>query len=88
MNPDALADAIVDALRPLHERVKTLETRLAAVERKPHVKFCGVHAVAHAYDPGDAVTHSGGLWICKEPTTGTPGDGFAGWQLAVKRGTR
>lgn len=71
----------------LEQRVQALETRLAAFEGKPHVKFCGVWRTGVTYEPGDAATHGGGLWICKAATTGEPSKDFVGWQLAVKRGS-
>lgn len=43
MNPEALAEAIVEHVeRPLIVRIRALEARVATIERKPHVKFCGV----------------------------------------------
>jgi hypothetical protein len=75
------------ALASRDERIAALETRLNAMERKPFVKFCGVWKSDRPFDPGDAVVHSGGLWICKAATTGEPSKDFVGWQLAVKRGS-
>lgn len=71
----------------LHESrdlIVALESRITALERKPHVKFCGVHEAGRSYEPGDAVTHGGGLWICRVETTGKPNQDFVGWTLAVK----
>jgi hypothetical protein len=66
--------------------IVALEQRLAAVERKPHVKFTGVWKAGTSYTPGDAATYQGALWICKAPTPGEPSKDFHGWQLAVKSG--
>jgi hypothetical protein len=68
-------------------RLDALESRLEALESKPDVKFCGVYESGRSYAPGDACTHSGGLWICKAATTGQPNHDYAGWQLAVKSRT-
>ncbi|HXG54021.1 MAG TPA: hypothetical protein VNJ03_01460 [Vicinamibacterales bacterium] len=68
----------------LKDRLK-LERRIKELEGKPHVKFTGVWK-AGAYQPGDAATHHGGLWICRAATSGEPSQDFVGWQLAVKRG--
>jgi len=38
------------------------------------------------YEPGDAVTYAGSLWIARETTRTRPGDGVETWALAVKRG--
>ena len=80
----AVATAIKEAVTPVAGRIAELETRLAALEAKPHVKFCGVYESGRAYTPGDACTHGGGLWICKAATTGQPNQDYAGWALAVK----
>jgi hypothetical protein len=33
------------------------------------------------YEPGDAATHHGSLWICRASGATEPGVDFAGWQL-------
>jgi integrin beta 3 len=38
------------------------------------------------YEPGDAVTWRGSLWICKAETESKPNDVAEHWRLAVKRG--
>jgi len=90
MRPDAFADAIVSTIKRSLEqpqaRITALEQRLARLESKPHVKFCGVWTAGAQYAAGDAATHHGGLWIAKADTGGEPGKDFVGWQLAVKRG--
>jgi hypothetical protein len=55
-----------------------------AIEQKPSVKFRGVYEQGKAYEPGDACTHRGALWICRAATMGQPNQDYAGWQLAVK----
>jgi hypothetical protein len=70
----------------LKKRFETLEARVTTLEAKPHVKFCGVWKAGTTYEPGDAATHQGGLWICKVATPGEPSKDFHGWTLAVKRG--
>lgn len=87
---NAMAEAVVinmkRAIDPLKQRLEAAELRLATLESKPHVKFCGVWKSGQTYAPGDAATHHGGLWIAKTETAGEPSKDFAGWQLAVKRG--
>jgi len=64
------------------QRVQRLEGRMDAATG---LRYLGVHDDGEAYEPGDAVTHGGSLWIAKERTSAKPGiDGT--WQLAVKRG--
>ena len=77
---------IRELLAKVTQRVDLVEKSLAVIIAKPHVKFCGVWATGSEYHPGDAVTHQGGLWICKAATPGKPHEDFVGWQLAVKSG--
>ena len=89
---DALADAVAGAIKGAIDgprvtgRIEQLETRIAALEQKPHLKFCGVHELGRTYQPGNAVTRSGSLWVCQAETSGKPGDDYYGWTLGVKRG--
>jgi hypothetical protein len=89
---DALAEgvaimvkSVVDGPR-VHGRIEQLEARIAALEKRPAVKFCGVFEEGKTYCAGDACLHKSALWICREPTSGKPGEDFVGWQLALKRG--
>ena len=83
MNKDeALISAIVDFV---FERVFVpLEKRLDALEARPELRYLGTWVKGN-YEPGNAVTHDGSLWICVAPTKGRPGPS-AGWRLAVKKG--
>ena len=66
-------------------RFAALEARLAALEARPHVKFCGPWDSAKSYSAGDAVVFQGGLWVCRiAETTGRPNQAFHAWTLAVK----
>jgi hypothetical protein len=64
------------------------ETRIVALEAKPHIKYLGVWGAEKMYGPGDGVTHSGSLWICRvaHVSGAAPGEGSSSWQLAAKRG--
>lgn len=88
---EAIADAIVLTLKavlaPRDATVTALGQRIAALEKKPHVRFAGTWAAGKSYAPGDAVVKAGGLWIAKKATSGTPGVDFDDWQLAVKKGS-
>ena len=81
-----IVELVKRTVTPLKTELQALQQRLATLEAKPHVKFCGVYQSGQTYAPGDAVTHQGGLWVCKAETCGTPSQDFVGWQLAVKRG--
>lgn len=45
----------------------------------------GVYQAERGYEPGDAVTWAGSLWVAKAATTAKPDTG-PDWRLAVKRG--
>lgn len=89
---EAFADAVIDTIARTLDgprvggRFTALEQRLAALEQKPFVKFAGTWHADTCYDPGSAVVHHGGLWICTAATRGEPSKDFVSWQLAVKRG--
>jgi hypothetical protein len=82
----AIAGVLVD-VADAQARAVALEHRVAAFEAKPHVKFKGVWTPGTEYDVGDAVVHSGSLWIARAWTTGKPNEDHVAWQLAVKRGS-
>lgn len=70
----------------LADRVRrnALADRVAALEAKPMMKYCGVWEPGD-YAEGEVVTQGGSMWIAREPTNSRPGtdDSF---QLCVKRG--
>lgn len=54
--------------------------------RFPAVIDRGVFRAGETFQPGDAVTYGGHLWIAKATTMETPGDAVTSWRLAVRRG--
>jgi hypothetical protein len=87
----ALSGGVIPVLKELkgrHEaRMGAIEARLAALEEKPSVRYCGVWEAGKDYMNGDAVTKGGSLWICKlNHVSSEPGVDYVSWQLAVKRG--
>lgn len=76
------------------ERTLTVTTELSDGEPSiqtiaiPTVLDRGPYVEGKTYEPGDAVTYGGSLWIAqKSSPTGRPGDeGSEGWRLAVRRG--
>jgi hypothetical protein len=87
---EALAEAMAMVLNPILKSNKAalvgLEKRIAQLEAKPTIKYCGTWTDGATYEKGDGVTHHGALWICKAQTAAEPSKDFAGWQLAVKKG--
>ena len=67
-----------------------LEMRIAELEARPAFVDRGVWTEG-CYEPGNAVTHAGSIWLCKRTTFAKPGtddthpDGPS-WRLAVRRG--
>ncbi|MDR6851090.1 hypothetical protein J2Y54_000583 [Sphingomonas sp. BE123] len=52
----------------------------------PIVIYRDVYAEGVAYEPGDAVTWGGSLWIAQRTTSAKPDTTDSGWKLSVKRG--
>jgi collagen type III alpha len=46
----------------------------------------GVYKAGETYEPGDAVTWGGSLWIAQKQTDAKPDTPESGFRLAVKRG--
>src|SRR5262245_12059420 len=84
---------VLSALSPIIERIAVQEReladvkrRLAVVEAKRVIEYCGVWELGRKYVRGSAVTHDGRLWIAQSETDQRPGNGATAWRLAVKRG--
>lgn len=46
----------------------------------------GIYEQGKEYEPGDAVTHRGSMWLATEKTSSVPGTQESGWALSVKKG--
>jgi hypothetical protein len=67
-------------------RIAKAEARIAELEARPMMKFCGVYDGTAEYEPGNVVTHQGSSWHCNIKSKGArPGDGVL-WTLMVKKG--
>jgi chitodextrinase len=62
--------------------------RVAALERRPTMRYVGTWDADKTYTEGDFVTSSGSLWAASADSRGCrPGAQNAGlWKLAAKRG--
>jgi hypothetical protein len=76
-----IRDYVLDAVRPLHDRIKVLEAR-------PNLKYCGTWAADKVYGVGNFVTDGGSIWHAQRASIGErPGTSPAdAWLLAVKKG--
>lgn len=82
----ALIAALAPAIREfVEEAVDPLEDRIAELEARPTIRYCGAWESGEEYTPGNMVTFSGSLWHCNADTAQKPGTG-ADWTLAAKRG--
>jgi len=66
-------------------RRKKLETRIAAIEDRPIMRYRGTWSSDVQCNAGDFITHDGSIWYCRESTRDRPGTSDA-FQLAVKHG--
>jgi hypothetical protein len=72
--------------RAIERAIAPLEARIAELEARPTLKYCGVWQSGTKYEAGACCTHQGSLWVCKAATITRPGDALSQWTLAVKRG--
>jgi hypothetical protein len=95
---DALADAIVDVLKPMKAaldlRATALDARLRAVEAAigSRTLLCdggGVFDATKYYNAGAVVQKDGSSWIAKvNGPRSEPGTGGTDWRLLAQRGPR
>lgn len=75
-------------IQEAHQRLETIEARLAAVEERPFsgkgVEWAGVWKHATFFAPGSLVTDKSGLWLAVRTPTDRPGRPDSGWRLVVK----
>jgi integrin beta 3 len=72
-------------------RTVTLKFARGDVEQRHELKFPvtiyrDVFKQGETYEPGDAVTWGGSLWIAQKETGAKPDTPDSGWRLSVKRG--
>ena len=79
-------DYVKAAVAPLSAQLEAQTKEIATLKAAPTLKYCGVWK-GGTFQPGDAITYQGALWVCKAETSGCPGVDFVGWQLAVKKGS-
>ena len=68
------------------ERIAALEARVAELERRHPMVFCGRWREGVRYERGDVVQHRSTLWYCVRPTTDAPKS--ADWQMMMPPGRR
>ena len=69
--------------------VAALVRRVEQLEARQSLSYRGVYRAGIRYQPQDAVTWGGSLWVAQEATDAKPGEAEAesrSWRLAVKRG--
>jgi hypothetical protein len=85
-------DELLATQDPTDDRIVTLSyrrgeiTKSFATLRLATPRYCGVYDMGRGYSAGDRVTFKGSEWHCHTDTNARPGEGAAGWTLAVKCG--
>lgn len=72
--------------RTLELSFRSGEVEHVATLKWPTVIDRGVYKAGETYEPGDAVTWGGSLWIAQRQTDAKPDTAESGFRLAVKRG--
>lgn len=80
MKPEhkAIADIVVQALKPLKAELVQLRERVSAMEAAP-LKYLGEHEPGRMYAKNALVTNQAGAWVALRTTQQTPGAGD-GWR--------
>ncbi len=63
-----------------------LRSRIAELESRPALGYCGVWKAGEKYGRGDFVTADGSLWHCNSDGTKSKPGTDSTWTMAVKRG--
>lgn len=80
-----LADRLAAGVRVYVSRtVAPLAERLATIEARGEVKYCGVWQAAGIYKRGNLCTRDGSLWVAVRDTTSSPPGPGPDWQLCAK----
>lgn len=77
---------VLDDDRTLELSFRSGEHEHIATLKWPTVIDRGVYKAGETYDPGDAVSWGGSLWVAQKETDAKPDTADSGWRLAVKRG--
>jgi hypothetical protein len=83
---DLVVMGIAEAMKPVVAEIKSLRARVAELEKRPSLEYCGVWSAGNLYGKGNIAPHHGSAWHCNFETSGEPGKGGADWTLMVKRG--
>lgn len=83
---DDMDVAVLDDDRTIELSFRRGEEEKAFTLKWPTVIYREVFKAGETYQPGDAVTWGGSLWIAEKETDTKPDTAESGWKLAVKRG--
>jgi len=65
---------------------EALRSEIKTLRERPDVVYCGVYKSGERYHAGNITTKNGGMWLCLQTTTSTPGTDPESWRLVVKEG--
>jgi hypothetical protein len=83
---DDMDVCVLDDDRTIELSFRRGEDEKAFTLKWPTVIDRGVYKAGETYEPGDAVTWGGSLWIAQKQTDAKPDTPESGFRLAVKRG--
>lgn len=83
---DDMDVAVLDDDRTIELSFRRGDDEKAFTLKWPTVIYRDVFKAGETYQPGDAVTWAGSLWIAEKETDAKPETADSGWKLAVKRG--
>jgi hypothetical protein len=82
---NVLIDGVAEGVGVIRQE---LEERIAVLERRPELRFLGLHNPSVEYAPGSLVRRQGRLWLCTAaaPTREVPGKDCSCWSVVVVDG--
>jgi collagen type III alpha len=83
---DDMDVCVLDDDRTIELSFRRGEEEKAFTLKWPTVIYRDIFKAGETYQPGDAVTWAGALWIAQKETAAKPETAESGWKLAVKKG--
>jgi hypothetical protein len=83
---DSFEAVVLDDDRTIELKFASGDVERVASFKWPTIIDRGVYKAGDTYEPGDAATWGGSLWIAQRSTTDKPDGPDSGWRLAVKKG--
>jgi len=78
-----IIEAILEAVRPLVERIAVLEAQIVTLQTRA-LKDGGIWRVGVRYEPADVVTAKGSAWVCIKAHEAVDPFAHGSWRLLLK----